>query len=92
MFPKKISQSQNIEHYLKIALLPVLLNQAYLQTLIHFNFDFGKGMESSNQKMVTEQDEESEVADHIRVVGREGANLDPEILEIMGKHHRNEPA
>ena len=28
-------------------------------------------MESSNQKMVTEQDEESEVADHIRVVGRE---------------------
>ena len=24
------------------------------------------------------------MADHIRVVGREGANLDPEILEIMG--------
>ena len=41
-------------------------------------------MESSSQKMVMEQDEESEVADHIRVVGREGANLDPEILEIMG--------
>ncbi len=43
-----------------------------------------KGLQSPNQKIVSEQEKESEVADHIRVVGREGTNLDPEILEIMG--------
>tara|TARA_E500000178_G_scaffold160543_2_gene160330 strand:+ start:301 stop:1611 length:1311 start_codon:yes stop_codon:yes gene_type:complete len=84
MFPKKISQSQNIELYLKIALLPVMLIRLICKPLSILILILEKGMESSNQKMVTEQDEESEVADHIRVVGREGANLDPEILEIMG--------
>ena len=43
-----------------------------------------RGLQSSSQKIANKQEKESEVADHIRVVGREGTNLDPEILEIMG--------
>lgn len=84
MLPKKISQSPNIELYLKPAFFPVFLIRLICKPLSLLILIVEKGMESSSQKMVMEQDEESEVADHIRVVGREGANLDPEILEIMG--------
>ena len=48
-------------------------------------------LQSSSQKIIIEQEEESEVADHIRIVGREGANLDPNVLEIMGNTPRDEP-
>ena len=37
---------------------------------------------SQNENRKTE--DESEVADHIRILGREGSNLEPEIFEIMG--------
>ena len=79
MFPKKISQSQNIELYLKIALLPVMLIRLICKPLSILILILEKGMESSNQKMVTEQDE-SEVADHIQwSVERK---FRPEILKL----------
>ena len=34
--------------------------------------------------MIIEKEEESELADHIRTISREGPKLDPDILEIMG--------
>ena len=84
MFPKKFSQAQKIEFYLRIGLLPVITIRLICKPLTLVMVLLEKGLQSPNQKIVSEQEKESEVADHIRVVGREGTNLDPEILEIMG--------
>ena len=84
MYPKKISQTQKIELYLQLSLLPVLSIRLLCKPLSLLMQLLEKGIQSSSQKIVTVQEEESEVADHIRVVGREGTNLDPDIIEIMG--------
>lgn len=39
---------------------------------------------SKSQNENRKSEDESEVADHIRILGREGSNLEPEIFEIMG--------
>lgn len=84
MFPKKISQSQSITLYLQAGLLPVMLLRFICKPLVLVMQLLEKAFQSNSQKIISEKEEESEVADHIRVVGREGTNLDPEILEIMG--------
>jgi len=84
IFPKKFSQAPQIEFFLRVGLLPVLIIRFFCKPLTLIILLLERGLQSSSQKIANEQEKESEVADHIRVVGREGTNLDPEILEIMG--------
>ena len=84
LVPKRISQTSKIETQLRIALIPVLLIRILAKPLSLLMRFLEKVFQSPTQKIISEQEEGSEVADHIRIVGREGTNLDPDILQIMG--------
>ena len=84
IFPKKFSQAAQIEFFLRLGLLPVLIIRFFCKPLTLIMLLLERGLQSSSQRIANKQENESEVADHIRVVGREGTKLDPEILEIMG--------
>ncbi|MAK46678.1 MAG: ion transporter [Opitutae bacterium] len=84
MLPKKISHAQSIDFYIKIGLFPVVLIRLICKPLSLLMQLLEQVFQTPTQKTITEKEDESEVADHIRVVGREGTNLDPDILEIMG--------
>lgn len=84
MYPKKISQTNQLDLHLKIGLIPVLFIKIFCKPLTLIINYLEEGLQSPKQKIMSEKEEESEVADHIRIVGRKGTNLDPDILEIMG--------
>lgn len=84
LYPLRISQSNQLELHLKLGFLPVLITKALCFPLTWLLSMLEKQLQSTNQKIMIEKEEGSEVADHIRIVGREGTNLDPDILEIMG--------
>jgi CBS domain containing-hemolysin-like protein len=84
MYPKKITQTRQLDLHLKIGLFPVLLVKLICKPLTLLMHLLEKSLQSSSQKIISAKEEGSEVAGHIRIVGREGTNLDPDILEIMG--------
>ena len=83
LLPRKISQSKNLNSFLKGGYLPVVLFIIVCKPLVIL-LTFESLIQSSSQKKILEEEEENELADHIRAVGREGTNLDPDVLEIMG--------
>ena len=72
---KKFSQAAQIEFFLRLGLLPVLIIRFFCKPLTLIMLLLERGLQSSNQKIANKQEKESEVADHIRVVGREGTKL-----------------
>lgn len=84
MYPKKITQTRQLDLHLKSGLFPVLIIRLFCKPITIVMHLLEKVLQSSNQKIISKKEEGSEVADHIRIVGREGTNLDPDILEIMG--------
>ena len=84
LLPRKISQSKNLNSFLKGGYLPVVLFIILCKPLVILLTFLESLIQSSSQKKILEEEEENELADHIRAVGREGTNLDPDVLEIMG--------
>lgn len=84
LYPRKIVQSENLDTHLKLGFLMVKLTTLLcipMQLILSFS---ERLLQSSGQKTLQAKEEENEVADHIRIVGREGSNIDPDVLEIMG--------
>ncbi len=83
LYPRKISQSNCLEAHLAMGFLPILLTRALCSPLGFGLRTLETLLQNSDQKILKEKDEESDLADHIKMVGREGTNLDPDVLEIM---------
>ena len=84
LYPRRISQSKALSTHLKIGLLPVLFFTLVCKPIVILLSILEHLFLSSKQKKILEEEEDNEIADHIRIVGREGTNLDPDVLEIMG--------
>ena len=84
LYPRKVSQSSHLKFHLKIGLPVVILVQFICKPLASVLSFMEKSLQSRSQRKSIQQEEASEVADHIRTIGREGANLDPNVIEIMG--------
>ena len=84
LYPRKISQSSHLKLHLKIGLPVVILVQFICKPLASVLSFMEKSLQSRSQRKSIQQEEASEVADHIRTIGREAANLDPNVIEIMG--------
>ena len=84
LYPRRISQSKALDSHLKIGLLPVLFFTLVCKPIVILLSLLEHLFLSSKQKKILEEEEDNEVADHIRIIGREGTNLDPDVLEIMG--------
>lgn len=84
LYPRKISQSRFLTLHLSLGFIPVWVVRIFSWPIRFFLSSIENLVQSTDQKHIQEQEEDSEIADHIRMVGREGSNLDPEILEILG--------
>ncbi len=84
LYPLRISQSSLLNFHLAVGIFPVKIMRSFCLPLTWFLYKIEEKLQSSNQKMIIEKEEESELADHIRTISREGPKLDPDILEIMG--------
>ena len=84
LYPLRISQSSLLNFHLALGIFPVKIMRLFCLPLTWFLYKIEEKLQSSNQKIIIEKEEESELADHIRTVSREGPSLDPDILEIMG--------
>ena len=84
LYPRNILQSKHMQLHLKIGLFMVKFTTLLCKPL-DIILCFSENLfQSSGQKSIQAKEEENEVADHIRIVGREGSNIDPDVLEIMG--------
>jgi len=84
IFPRLLACNRNFEMHLRIGypltILAQVLAWPFSKILSQFESVFGESASPGD----TYQEEENEVADHIRTLAREGSNLDPDVAEIVG--------
>lgn len=84
LIPKKMSAGKHLSFHLKVG-FPLMV----LIRLLAFPFSFLVNLLEKSILSISSQSEENknegnEVAEHIRTLGMESSNMDPEIFEIVG--------
>ena len=84
LLPRWMSTQTFLQFHLRFGYPWMFAVRTLSSPLNKFLQKFDSLLLKTNSENSVEKEDENDIADHIRTLGREGSNLDPEIFEILG--------